>query len=100
MVCHYFISELLVKNEFGVSLDFNWPQMNSEVIMQLNAENLESVGKFFDTNNVLVTDRAILYVIDDIHYRIDEDGCWYFSDDPRYMGWAACNPPDALKGML
>lgn len=68
--------------------------------MLLDAHNLQTVGKYFDANNIPVTDRAILYVIDDTHYRIDEDGCWYFSDDPYYMGWAKCDPPAALREML
>jgi hypothetical protein len=68
--------------------------------MLLNAQNLQAVGRFFDSNNIPVTDRAILYVIDGIHYRIDEDGCWYFSDDPHYMGWDKCDPPAALQTLL
>lgn len=70
------------------------------IAVVLNAHNLQTVGKFFDTNNIPVTDRAILYVIDDTHYRIDADGCWYFSDDPYYMGWAKCDPPVALQEAL
>ena len=67
--------------------------------MELNAQNLQTVGRFFDSNEVPVTDRAIIYVIDDIHYRIDGDGCWYFADDPKEMGWTQCDSPAVLRGL-
>lgn len=71
-----------------------------EIQVELNAQNLQTVGRFFDKSEIPVTDRALIYVIDDIHYRIDDDGCWYFSDDPQEMGWTKCDPPTVLRGML
>ena len=68
--------------------------------MEINAHNLQTVGRFFDTSQVPVTDRAVLYVIDDTHYRIDEEGCWRFVDDPFHTGWTKCDPPEVLRGLL
>ncbi len=68
--------------------------------MQLNSHNLQTVGRFFDSNTASITDRAVLYVINDTHYRIDEDGCWYFADEPNEMGWSKCDPPAALKDLI
>ncbi len=68
--------------------------------MELNAHDMQTVGRFFDANNTTVTDRAVLYVIDDTYFRIDEDGCWYFADRPHDMGWSRCDPPAALKCLI
>lgn len=67
--------------------------------VELNARTLQKVGRFFDTSKVPVTDRAVIYVIDDIHYRIDDDGCWYYADDPKETGWTQCDSPPVLQGM-
>jgi hypothetical protein len=68
--------------------------------VELNAQNLQTVGRFFDSSQVPVTDRAILYVIDDTHYRIDEDGWWCFVNDPEETGWVRCEPPEMLRNAL
>lgn len=65
--------------------------------MELNAHNLQTVGRFLDSNAIPVADRAVLYVINDTYYRIDEDGCWYFTDEPANMGWALCETPPGLQ---
>ncbi|MCP3868186.1 MAG: hypothetical protein GY703_08860 [Gammaproteobacteria bacterium] len=67
--------------------------------MKLDANNLQTIGSFLDTKQVEVSDRVILYVIDNVHYRIDDGGCWYFAEEPEEMGWTPCDPPALLQSM-
>ena len=61
--------------------------------MELNAHNLQKVGQFLDASEIPVTSRAIRYIVDDTYYCVDEDGWWYFDNEPESMGWTKCNPP-------
>lgn len=68
--------------------------------MNLNGSALHAVGNFLDQQNVPEEDRRILCVIDGVDYRFDAGGCWRFVSDKKEIGWAQCNPPDALQGLF
>jgi len=69
--------------------------------MKLDAKTLHVLGESLDKHQVPVEGRTILCIIDDVHYRLDEGGCWRFTEAPDDdMGWARCTPPVALKGLF
>jgi len=68
--------------------------------MKLDAHTFHAVGAHLDRHDVAVEDRTILCVIEGIHYRLDEDGCWRFVENQYDAGWAQCVPPAALQGLF
>ena len=69
--------------------------------MKLDARTLQVVGESLDKHHVPIESRTILCVIDGIHYRLDEAGCWRFMESTGDdMGWTRCPPPVALKGLF
>lgn len=69
-------------------------------MMKLDAHTLHAVGQYLDQYDIPAEDRTILCVIEGVHYRIDEDGCWRFLENQYDMGWTKCAPPAPLQGLF
>ncbi len=69
--------------------------------MRLDAKTLHDLGESLDKHHVPVESRTMLCIIDGIHYRLDESGCWCFAEAPNDdMGWTRCTPPVALQDLF
>ena len=68
--------------------------------MKLDAETLHVVGQYLDEHDAPVEERTVLCVIDGVHYRLDDAGCWRFVQSPNDAGWTKCAPPAALQGLF
>ena len=68
--------------------------------MKLDANTLLTVGQFLDKHDIPAEDRTVLCVIEGVHYRLDEAGCWRFIQNTNEAGWAKCAPPAQLQGLF
>ncbi len=68
--------------------------------MKLDSHTLHTVGQYLDQHEVPAEDRTVLCVIEGVHYRLDDAGCWRFNQTPHDAGWTKCVPPVPLQGLF